>query len=147
MERVGVLTGWFALSESRICVWLGRETIIDSRCATLCRPKTVAGVQWHGFLSLTLQSSNVRTVKDVIIGNSGVDLLWPGAHKLLAICPSLALRIITKVCFRPLLDGIPFNHWNRVYHHGNHRSKPDDLMTLQIWVRPRLHYVSHRSSP
>jgi polynucleotide 5'-kinase involved in rRNA processing len=54
-------------------VWQRRETIIDSRRATLLgrRPSLVLSGT-DNLLGSTLQSSHMRTVKVMIIGNSGV---------------------------------------------------------------------------
>ena len=53
-------------------------------------------------------SYDMRAVKVVIIGDLGVEPPWLGAHDRLAACPSLALQITARACFRPRLDCIPF---------------------------------------
>ena len=64
----------------------------------------------------------VQGLKVVIIGNLGVgktslQASWPVACNQLAVHPSLILRIcIRTVCLWSLLDGIPFDHWNRFYY-------------------------------
>jgi hypothetical protein len=82
----------------------------------------------------------MRTVKVVIIGNSGVEPPWLGAHDQLD--GLRIILIITRVCLRPLLDSIPYNHWNRFYHHDTHHPRPDDSATLQIRIRPCHYHVS-----
>src|SRR5258708_26179465 len=64
---------------------------------------------------------------------------WPGAHNQLLVCPRLALRIIIaaikyvsghfSTAYRSTIgtDFITKTH--------PHHSKPDESVTLQIWVR------------
>ena len=64
----------------------------------------------------------MRTVKVVIIGNSGVGktslrgqvrtINWLFIRG--SLCESSVLYV--KVCLGPLLDGFPFDHWDRFYH-------------------------------
>lgn len=149
---MGFLTGWVDLSRS--WVWLRRERAIDSRRATLRRPKSVAGAQWHRrFLRL-----NVAFIPHAYnqgrdhweLGSGKDEPPWPGAHNQLAVHPSLPLRIcIRTVCLWPLFDGIPFDHWNRFYHQDTTPS----LQARRVGDSPDLgpspapHQVSFLLSP
>ena len=73
---------------------------------------------------------------------------WPGACNQLVVHPSLILRIcIRTVCLWSLLDGIPLDHWNRFITKTLLHSKPDESVTLLIWVRLPLPTKSPFSSP
>ena len=82
----------------------------------LCRLKTVAGAQLR--LDITIISRVHNQGRDYWKLGSGQDEPpWPGAQNQLASYPSLVLmRNHNTVCLLPLLDRIPFNHWNLFYH-------------------------------
>jgi hypothetical protein len=107
------------------------------------RPKTVAGAQWHRqFLGLNItiiSHAHSQGCDHWNLGSGQDEPPWPGAHNQLAVYPSLALMPITiqyvsghfSTGFRSTI-GTDF-----ITKTLPHHSKPDELVTLQIWNRPR----------
>ena len=116
------------LSEGRSCLPCrvhgcglgeGQSSTLDARRFVGRRPWLVhSGTD--NFSGSTLQLFHMRTVKAMIIGNSGVGKTNPRGqvHTIdwLFIRGSLCESQYRTVRLRPLLDSILLNHWNRFYH-------------------------------
>lgn len=135
---VGVLTGWVHLSRS--WVWLKRDNhrlaTRDGRSVGRGPWLAPSGTDDFSGFNITFILHAYSQGRDHWELWSGKDEpSWPGAHDQLAVHPSLALRILyCTVCLWPLLDSIPFNHWNRFYH----KDSPSSLQARRVGDSPNL---------
>lgn len=146
MELAGVLPGWLALSHchcssvrlqarGRWHATLGRPR--EWRPHPAARPHlAVRMILFTTFIHAHCQGCDYRK-----LGSRKDKLPWPGAHHQLLVCPRLALQIITpkyvsgqfSTAYRSTI-GTDF-----ITKTLPHHSKPDESVTLQIWVC-HLHY-------
>jgi hypothetical protein len=165
----GVLPGWFTLSHCRRCssVWLQTRGSGSSH-ATPCRPNTTGARACCGTTNLISGSTSTLGSAHVFVDN-----IYPcapsrlrswetrelGRRASVARCaPSIACLSAEahhrhKVCLWRILGRLQYRSTigtDFITRTLPHHSKPDESVTLQIWVRRhhhpiRLHSLSHAS--
>ena len=128
-------------SRRRSWAWQRRDNHLATRDAP--RPKTVAGAQWHRQsprLNVTIISHAHGQGRDHWkLGSRQDEPPWPGVHNHLAVYPNLALNPLMRITSPATSRQDSVQPLEPIFITKTlpHHSKPDESVTLQIWVRHR----------